>query len=217
METQILINKPKGMTSHDVVNWVRRITGVRKVGHGGTLDPAASGLLIVGITREGTKRLGNVSKGMDKEYEAEITLGMSSSTDDSEGELIKSNETMPSKDEVVNVINGFLGKSMQVPPAFSAIKLGGKKAYNEARRGKPLELPSREIAIHSIKLLNYNYPIILLSCEVSSGTYIRALARDIGERLKTGAYLSDLKRTKIGAYKLVNALDLEQFEKQWKS
>jgi tRNA pseudouridine55 synthase len=217
MDTQILINKPKGMTSHDVVNRIRRITGVRKVGHGGTLDPNATGLLIVGIGREGTKRLGNVSKGMDKEYEAEITLGMSSSTDDSEGELVKSNETMPYKEEVVNVINSFLGKSMQVPPAFSAIKLGGKKAYNEARRGRPLELPAREIAIHSIKLLNYNYPKIILSCEVSSGTYIRALARDIGERLKTGAYLSNLKRTRIGAYKLANALELEQFEKQWKS
>lgn len=205
------------MTSHDVVNWIRRITGVRKVGHGGTLDPNATGLLIVGVGREGTKRLGNVSKGMDKEYEAEITLGMSSSTDDSEGELVKSKETAPSEEEVVNVVKSFLGKSMQVPPAFSAIKLDGKKAYNEARRGRPLDLPAREITIHSIKLLNYNYPKILLLCKVSSGTYIRALARDIGARLKTGAYLSNLKRTRIGVYKLANALDLEQFEKQWKS
>lgn len=205
------------MTSHDVVNRLRRITGVRKIGHGGTLDPNATGLLIVGIGREQTKNLGSISKGMDKEYEGEITLGVTSSTDDSEGELESISEVKPSKEDILSALNSFKGRQLQIPPAFSAIKLGGKKAYESARKGKPLDLPQREVTIHSIKLLNYNYPKVVISCKVSSGTYIRALARDIGKKLKTGAYLSNLKRTKIGEFDLTDAVSLEQFEAKWKS
>jgi len=210
-----LVNKPKGLTSHDVVDEVRKITGEKRVGHGGTLDPNATGLLIIGVGRAYTRQLGEITQGMDKTYEAEIILGATSSTDDSEGTLLRQRLRKGkeiTKNEVMKVIHGFVGEQMQTPPIYSAIKLKGKKAYELARKGERVKLKPRKVTIYSIKLLSYDYPKLELECEVSSGTYIRALARDIGAKLGTGAYLNNLKRTRIGSYKLVDALDLGEFK-----
>ncbi len=210
-----MVNKPKGLTSHDVVDEVRKITGEKRVGHGGTLDPNATGLLIIGVGRAYTRQLGEITQGMDKTYEAEIILGATSSTDDSEGTLLRQRLRKGkeiTKNEVMKVIHGFVGEQMQTPPIYSAIKLKGKKAYELARKGERVKLKPRKVTIYSIKLLSYDYPKLELECEVSSGTYIRALARDIGAKLGTGAYLNNLKRTRIGSYKLVDALDLGEFK-----
>jgi len=213
MKPILLVNKPKGLTSHDVVDEVRKITGVRKVGHGGTLDPAATGLLIIGVGRAGTKRLGKFTKGMKKTYEAEIMLGAISSTLDSEGEIVFNKmQVKPGQKEVQKAINSLVGMYGQVPPAYSAIKIKGKKAYELARKGKAVKLEPRKITVYSIKLISYKYPSLEIECTVSSGTYIRALARDVGEKLGTGAYLRELRRTKIGKYDLKDAVDLKELK-----
>lgn len=216
MKNLLLVNKPKGMTSHDVVDQMRRITKIRKIGHGGTLDPNATGLLIIGVGREGTRQLGNISKGLGKTYIAEIELGRESTTDDPEGVLTEVSSLVPDVESINRVVAKFLGTISQKPPVFSAIKIGGKKSYNEARRGNQIDLPDRTVTVHKIKLIEYSYPILVLECTVSSGTYIRALARDIGRELNTGAYLKNLKRTRIGKYRLEDAADLEHIRKVWK-
>lgn len=215
----LLIDKPKGITSHDVVDKIRKITGIKKVGHGGTLDPNATGLLIIGITREGTKKLGDISKNKTKEYIAEIYLGEVRSTDDEEGEIIDQRNLIkkPQKDKILNILDSFLGKQKQQPPVFSAIKVKGKKAYDLARKGKEVNLEERDIEIHSIELIDYSFPLLKIKTTVSSGTYIRAIARDVGEKLGTGAYLKNLRRTKIGEYTIDNAVELSKLSKDnWK-
>lgn len=215
----LLIDKPKGITSHDVVDEVRRITGESKVGHAGTLDPNATGLLVIGVGREFTKKLGEIAKNTKKTYLAEIFLGEERDTDDFEGEIISKNSSFqtPSREKVKKALNSFVGEQQQVPPAFSAIKLKGKKAYELARKKKVFELKPRKITIHLVKLLDYNYPILNIKCEVSSGTYIRALARDLGKELGSGAYLKNLRRTKIGKFSLEMAVKLAGLNKQnWK-
>lgn len=219
----LLIDKPKGFTSHDVVNIVRRITGERRVGHGGTLDPNATGLLIIGVGRESTRKLGKISKNTRKSYVAEIILGEERDTDDAEGiKLIVNssklkNKSKISKTKILNVLKSFLGEQNQTPPVYSAIKIKGKKAYELARKGKILNLKPRKVTIHSIKLLDYQYPTLKIECEVSSGTYIRAIARDMGRILGTGGYLKNLRRTKIGKYEIKNAVSISILtEENWK-
>ena len=203
------------MTSHDVVDEVRSITGERKVGHAGTLDPNATGLLIVGISRESTRRLGGITKDTDKLYQAEIYLGEERNTDDAEGVALNRPEDVlpPAKREVDNVLGSMKGKQMQEPPAYSAIKIKGKKAYELARKGENVNLKPREIVVYSIKLMSYQYPVLNIECRVSSGTYIRALARDIGRKLGCGAYLRNLRRTGIGKYKVDDAVRIEYLNK----
>src|SRR3989344_639818 len=214
----LLINKPKGITSHDVVDKIRKITGEKKVGHAGTLDPMATGLLIVAVSRESTKKLGLLLINK-KEYLAEITLGEERETDDKEGYRVPiSNFQFPIKTKISEpaiskILRSFVGEQKQVPPIYSAIKIKGRKAYEIARRGGEINLKSRKITIYSIKLLNYSYPKLKVRTEVSSGTYIRALARDIGRKLGCGAYLSDLVRTKIGNFKLESSVDLDKLNK----
>ena len=209
----LLIDKPKGITSHDVVDRLRRITGERRIGHAGTLDPNATGLLIVGVGRESTKKLGEITKNTTKTYEAEITLGATSDTDDAEGKILSNKVTKRLSDEdIKKILRQFEGEQMQIPPIYSAIKLKGKKAYELARKGKEVILEPRKITIHSIKLDEYNFPMLKITCEVSSGTYIRALARDIGKSLGTGAYLSELRRTKIGEFDIQNAQKLDKIK-----
>lgn len=207
-----MIDKPKGITSHDVVDAVRRATGDRRVGHAGTLDPNATGLLIVGVGREFTKKLGSITKDTDKTYEAEIYLGETRDTDDSEGNvLIKSTDFIqPDKDNINRVLKEFIGEQDQMPPAFSAIKMAGKKAYELARKGIDPELSMRKVVVHSIKLDSYEFPILRITCRVSSGTYIRSLARDIGQNLGCGAYLKELRRTKIGKFSVEKAIGLQE-------
>lgn len=204
----LLINKPIGPTSHDVIYQVRRVTGERKVGHAGTLDPNASGLLLVAVGREFTKKLGVLTTGTKKGYLAQITLGKTSSTDDSEGEISEASSVKPTLSEIRKTIEKFTGEIEQIPPIYSAIKLEGRKAYDLARRGKEVTLKPRKATIYEIENIKYNYPTLEFSCVVSAGTYIRALARDIGESLSTGAYLSALCRSRIGEYKLENAVEL---------
>ena len=208
----LLIDKPKGMTSHDVVDYVRGVTGERKVGHGGTLDPNATGLLIVGVGRESTKKLGKIAKDTKKIYEAEIFLGEERDTDDVEGTVVDQGFAgqAPEAARVAEVLKGFVGEQMQVPPVYSAIKIKGRKAYDMARKGGQLKLEGRKVSVHKIKMLNYKYPVLKVLFEVSSGTYIRALARDIGRAFGTYAYLKNLRRTVIGKFKIENAIGLDE-------
>lgn len=206
----LLIDKPQGITSHDVIYKLRKLLGEKRIGHAGTLDPNATGLLIVGVGREFTKKLGELTTGTTKTYEAEIVLGATSTTEDAEGEIINSNsQAIPEKHLVEEILKTFEGEQFQVPSSHSAIKIEGKKAYQLARKGLEVKLEPRKIVIHSIKLVEYEYPILKLECEVSAGTYIRALARDIGKKLETGAYLKNLRRTKIGEFSVTNAVRLD--------
>lgn len=215
----LLIDKEKGVTSHDVVDRVRKITGEKKVGHAGTLDPNAIGLLIVGVGRPSTKRLDEVSKDT-KVYEAEIFLGEERDTDDVEGEVISTAGEVgpPEEGKVKEVLKSFAGEIDQEPPIFSALKVGGRKAYEMARKGEKPPLEPRKVTVHEISLLSYDYPFLKISAKVSSGTYIRALARDIGRELDVGAYLKNLKRTEIDGYSLKDAVRLRDLNSDnWKS
>ncbi len=203
----LLINKPAGMTSHDVVNVVRKKTGERKIGHAGTLDPMATGLLILAVGKF-TKRIKEFS-GLDKNYEAEITLGAESDTDDAMGEIKTVSSFIPKENEIAEALQSLTGEIEQVPPKFSAKKIGGQTAYKLARKGKTFELKPQKVIIYELKLGKYSYPKLNLICRVSSGTYIRAIARDLGKLLGTGGYLSKLKRTRIGSFRLENANDLD--------
>lgn len=208
----LLINKPKGITSHDVIYYVRKITAEKKVGHAGTLDPNATGLLIVGVGRSSTKKLGWIAKDTKKTYEAEIFLGEERDTDDSEGKIIfeKSDFQAQNVTLLKKTLMSFKGKQKQMPPIYSALKVKGKKAYELARKGKKVVLKERDVTIHSIELLQYKYPVLKIKTTVSSGTYIRALARDIGKQLGCGAYLRNLKRTRIGNFDLEDATDMSE-------
>lgn len=204
MEETIFVDKPSGMTSFGAVARVRRILSEReghkvKVGHTGTLDPFATGLLIL-LAGKATKKAPELTK-LDKVYEATIRLGEVSTTGDPEGEISKSG-IAPTRAEIDAVIPQFLGKIQQTPPAFSAIKVNGQRAYKLARAGKEVEIPSRIIEIYSLDILSYEAPELKIRTHVSSGTYIRTLAEDIGKALGCGAYCSALRRTQIADYKI---------------
>jgi tRNA pseudouridine55 synthase len=209
-----LINKPKGWTSHDVVDKMRVITGIRQIGHAGTLDPAATGLLILGIGRA-TKELAKII-GLDKEYEAEIELGQETDTYDSEGIIVQSPKlkvkSIDSKD-VEKILKQFIGEQEQVPPMYSARKIKGKKLYELARQGQVVERPVKKITIYKIDWQDYQWPILKIKIKCSSGTYIRSLAHDIGQKLGCGAYLKTLTRTSIGQNQLSNAQELSSLNK----
>ena len=209
----ILIDKPSGITSFDVIFKMRKITGIKKIGHAGTLDPMASGLLILAIGREATREISKFVK-LNKIYSAELTLGSVSDTYDKEGKIEKYSDIIPPVDDVKEVLNSFIGKQKQVPPMFSAKKVGGKKLYELARQGIEIERQPQDIEIFDIKLIEYCYPVIKIEVKCSSGTYIRSLAKDIGEKLKTGALLSGLVRTQIGEFNLKNAVKLGELNKE---
>lgn len=212
---QILIDKPTGMTSFGVVARIRRVLSKHfgrkvKIGHTGTLDPFASGLMVLVYGRQ-TRQAMKLTK-LDKVYEAKITLGKTSTTGDPEGEItVISSDTEPSQAEINQALGQFTGKITQTPPIFSAIKIDGRRAYDLAREGKTVEIPSREVEIFSIELLKYDFPQLTICTHVSSGTYIRSLAEDIGEQLGTGAYCSALRRTRVGDFDIEDALNLQDF------
>lgn len=215
MDGYLLVDKPDGISSFGVVGRLRRIvkeaTGQKlKIGHTGTLDPLANGLLILVIGKY-TKRAAEFSK-LDKVYEAELSLGAVSSTGDREGELTPKSVHQPTKERVEKVLNTFTGEIMQTPPSYSAIKVGGQRAYKLARAGKSVKLEPRKAHVHSLHLRHYDYPKLNLLTEVSSGTYIRSLAVDIGEALGTGAYLSSLRRTRVGKHDVSEALRLDDID-----
>lgn len=209
----LLVDKPTGWTSFDVVAKIRsqlraeyRERGETptkrqlRVGHTGTLDPFATGLLII-LLGDATKRSDEFLK-LDKVYEATIQLGHVSSTGDPEGELTSVSDREPSLEEVQQSLAQFQGVITQTPPIYSAIKINGQRAYKLARQGKEVEIPSRQVEIYELELLDYAYPQLKIRAHVSSGTYIRTLAADIGMKLGTGAYCHELRRTAVGNYSL---------------
>lgn len=209
----LLIDKPAGMSSFGVVARVRWLLSQQagkkvKVGHTGTLDPFATGLMIV-VVGDYCKRAGEFSK-LDKSYEATLHLGATSTTGDPEGELSTISDHQPTEDALRAALNTFVGAITQTPPSYSAIKINGVRAYKLARQGKEVEMPTREVMIHELELLGYEYPEAKIRAHVSSGTYIRTLAEDIGAKLGTGAYLTALRRTVVGKYDIRDALPLEQ-------
>jgi len=210
----LLVDKPEGMTSHDVVDHLRKITKIKKIGHAGTLDPIVTGLLILGIGREATKKLSEFQK-LDKEYIAKIRLGVKSDTFDKEGKIEKVLfEKIPTREEVEEVLKSFCGEILQTPPPYSAKKIKGKKAYELARKGLKVELSPVKVKIHQIEILNYSFPYLKIKVSCSSGTYIRSLANDIGEKLKVGGLIEELRRTKIGNFKVENAQKLSQINSE---
>jgi len=210
----ILIDKPANMTSFGVVARVRRVLTEQqgkkvKVGHTGTLDPFATGLMIIVVGKE-CKNAEHYSK-LDKIYEATVRLGQSSTTGDPEGEITDGSDKVPTHDQVTAALKKYTGDIVQRPPIYSAIKINGERAYKLARQGKTIEMPERRITIHSLDLIDYTYPELRIRTHVSSGTYIRTLAEDIGQFLGTHAYCTQLRRTAIADWKIGDAQTLEQF------
>jgi len=212
MQGFLLVDKPNAISSFGVVAKIRGIIkaniGLKmKVGHSGTLDPEATGLLILAVGSY-TKKLSVLIK-KDKSYELTMKLGQTSSTGDREGIITDVNNEIPSEKIVKEVLQKFQGDILQTPPAFSAIKVDGKRAYHLARLGKTVELAPRHIQIFKNELQHYEYPYIRIITDVSSGTYVRSLAQDIGEELGTGAYVTELRRTRIGQFNVNQAIKLE--------
>lgn len=207
-----LVDKPAGITSFGVVARVRRrlsesLGKKAKVGHTGTLDPFATGLMII-VTGKECRNAMQYSK-LDKEYEATITLGVTSSTGDPEGALTAVSTTQPTRVAIDAALRQFTGEIRQRPPQFSAIKINGRRAYDLARKGEVVEMPERAVTVYALELLDYAYPSLRVRAHVSSGTYIRTLAEDIGAALGTGAYCSALRRTKVGEWSVEGAERVE--------
>ncbi len=203
-----LIDKPVGLTSFGVIARLRRRLQIRKIGHAGTLDPLASGLLLVLVGKEYTRQADTLLK-LDKVYEFEITLGAISTTDDAEGERMVVSDKQPTRTALDRALEQFQGEIMQVPPQFSAIKVAGRRAYKTARAGQAVDLVARPAQVYTWSDISYDYPYVRGCVHVGSGTYIRSLARDVGHDLGVGGYLSSLRRTRIGAYDVADALDLD--------
>ncbi len=213
-DSVILIDKPAGMTSFGVVARLRRVLSKElakkaKVGHTGTLDPFATGLMII-VTGKECRNAGTYTK-LDKVYEATLTLGQTSTTGDPEGELTTVSDTQPTREQVAEVLTHFTGEIKQRPPIFSAIKIDGQRAYKLARDGQQIEMPERSVSVYSLELVEYTYPEVRIRTHVSSGTYIRSLSVDIGAALGTGAYCSQLRRTRIADYDIADAKQLGDF------
>ncbi|MBI1812484.1 tRNA pseudouridine(55) synthase TruB [Candidatus Peregrinibacteria bacterium] len=209
----LLIDKPIGFTSHDAVAVVRRNFHERSVGHLGTLDPLATGLLVCAVGKKALKVI-ELFADLRKEYIAEVTLGAVSTSNDRDGVIEqtppKSGWVMPEQAAVQRLIHDrFLGTISQVPPAFSAVHVGGERAYRKARQGRGVNIPPRDVTIHSCDVLSYDFPLLRLRIDCGSGTYIRSLAHDLGHLLFCGGYLSALCRTKVGEWSLDDAVSLE--------
>lgn len=210
----LLIDKPAEMTSFGVVARIRRVLSQEagkkvKVGHTGTLDPFATGLMILVIGKE-CKNAQRYSK-LDKVYEATIHLGRTSSTGDPEGEITEVSDTQPLESDVQKACREFIGTISQRPPIFSALKINGQRAYKLARNGEEVEIPERQVTIYSLDVISYSYPELKIRVNVSSGTYIRSLAADIGKRLGVGAYCTQLRRLSIDIWTIDEAKQLQDF------
>ena len=207
METKegvYLIDKESGWTSFDVVAKMRGITGIRSIGHAGTLDPFATGLLIILVGKDFTKRQDEFMK-QDKEYEATLKLGEESTTGDPEGEIKKVEAREYLEKEIKETLQKFVGEIEQRPPMHSAIKINGQRAYKKARKGEKFEIPKRKVTIYELDLINYKYPLVKFRAKCSSGTYIRTLGIDIAEGLGTRGHLTELRRTRVGEYDIKDA------------
>lgn len=216
MDGILLVIKPPGMTSFDVVAWIKKVTGNKKAGHAGTLDPGACGLLPVCIGKA-TKAM-EYFQNHDKAYRAEMILGITTDTQDGEGAITEKNSTKPEIGAISAVMEEFIGECEQIPPMFSAVKSGGKRLYDLARKGIEVERGSRKVNIYNITLLSANmdaeYPVVRFDVSCSKGTYIRTLCHDIGQKLGCGAYMSFLVRTRVGIFSLSDGLTLEEIKKR---
>ncbi|MCL4391795.1 tRNA pseudouridine(55) synthase TruB [Patescibacteria group bacterium] len=199
--------KPKGPSSAQFLNSLKKKLGVRKIGHAGTLDPLASGILVVGVGK-GTKKLGEAA-GVEKEYIAKIKFGERSVTDDEEGKkTICEVKEIPKLDDVERAIGKFIGDIDQVPSDYSAAKVGGIHAYRLARRGKEIHLKPRAVKIFSIEIMKYAWPFLEIKVVTGTGVYVRALARDLGEALGVGGYIAELMRTRVGEFTKEDTADI---------
>lgn len=207
----ILVDKPKEWTSHDVVAKLRGILHERRIGHSGTLDPMATGLLVVFVGR--ATRAVQFAESDEKEYYAKMRCGIVTNTQDITGEAIEESGKTATSEQLLSVIPKFLGEIEQIPPMYSAVKVGGKKLYELARQGVEIERKSRKITIHEIEYLGMDGEDFCLRILCSKGTYIRTLVNDIGQELGTGATLTDLRRTKAGVFTVNNAKSIEQIAK----
>jgi tRNA pseudouridine55 synthase len=203
----LLVDKPVGPTSHDIVARVRKALGERRVGHTGTLDPFASGLLVLCVGP--ATRLVQYLVGADKEYVARARLGVQTETDDREGAVTGTDDAWRGVDQesIQGALEAFRGEILQRPPAYSAKKVGGEAAHRRARRGEAVELEPVPVTVHDVALLELSLPDVVFRVGCSSGTYVRALARDLGEALGTGAHLTELRRTRVGGWSVEDALD----------
>lgn len=209
----LAVDKPAGWTSHDVVARIRRLTGVRRAGHAGTLDPFATGVLVVGVGK--ATRLIQYVQQTAKRYVALVELGQETDTLDPEGQVVhhRDVERWPTLEEVRQVLDGFIGEIEQVPPAHSAIRIQGKRAYERARAGEAVEIPARGVTIHAIDILRYEPPDLEIDVRCGSGTYLRSLARDIGRELGTYGYCQALRRTEVGSFTLATCHTLDELER----
>lgn len=205
----LAINKPRGVTSFSLVRMLRKQLGVRKIGHAGTLDPFADGVMVMLIGRDFT-RLSDTFLHADKEYIGTIRLGIATDTFDCEGTATSESSLIPSKEEFDKVISEFQGKIQQIPPMYSAKKINGVKLYDLARKGVTIDREPVELTVETV-LTSYNYPFAEISVKCSKGTYIRSIAHDIGQRLGCGGHLSSLTRTRSGNYNLADCVDEKQF------
>jgi len=209
------INKPIGKSSAFVVAVIRRITGIKKVGHTGTLDPLATGVLPICIGRESTRLADTIMQGT-KQYRAVIEFGKTTATQDSEGEVLSEKKVEITDEQAKEIINSFTGEITQIPPMYSAIKINGKKMYELARQGIEVERKERKVTIYHIEVEDINLPFATVLVTCSKGTYIRTLCADIGEKAGCGAYMKSLVRTKNGRFSIEDSMTLEEFEEKWK-
>jgi len=209
----LLVNKPAGITSHDVVARLRRITGVKKIGHAGTLDPFATGLMILLVGKNYTRKSAHFT-GQDKAYHARLYLGIATDSYDIDGKKTAESDYIPSEEEVFASIEEQNGERLQTPPMFSAKKIKGKKLYQLARQGVEVARPPVQVHLETT-LLSYTYPHVEIAVSCSKGTYIRSIAHEMGEKLTCHAHLDQLVRTRCGDFLLENSHTLEELESCW--
>jgi tRNA pseudouridine55 synthase len=212
----LVVDKPVGMTSHDVVDAVRRGTGIRRAGHTGTLDPRASGVLVILIGP--AVRLSEYVSASDKRYQAIIRLGSSTDTFDADGKFVRSDQPVNvTEEQFEKILKQFEGEITQTPPPYSAVKVNGRRAYDMARQGEEVELTPRKIQVHHLEVLEWAPPEVVVDVHCSSGTYVRSLANDMGNALGTGAYLVGLRRTKSGRFTLRDATPLRKLQEAFQA
>lgn len=210
----LVVDKPVGMTSHDVVQAIRNGTGLRRAGHTGTLDPRASGVLVILVGP--AVRLSEYVSASDKRYQAIIRLGGRTDTFDSDGKMTQANQPVNvTESQFEEVLKTFIGEIEQTPPPYSAVKVQGRKAYEMARQGEDVELAPRKITVHHLEVLEWAPPEVVIDVHCSSGTYVRSLANDLGEKLGCGAYLVGLRRTKSGRFSLRDAVPLRKLQESF--
>jgi tRNA pseudouridine55 synthase len=211
----LVVDKPLGLTSHQVVQVIRRGTNIRRAGHTGTLDPRASGVLVVLLGP--AVRLSEYISAEDKRYQATIKLGQKTDTYDADGKFTEETEAIVTMEQFEEALKDFVGEIQQVPPPFSAVKVNGRRAYEMARKGEEVELEPRTINVYSLEVSEWNFPEVVIDVHCSSGTYVRSLAHDLGEKLGCGGYLTGLRRSKSGRFSLKEAVPLRKLNESFEA